>query len=196
MKTKNYLLSLLSLPYLAWVIAAIISLILVWPLLYTVGFLITYLAEFIPILNDLLYFYSVIYFLMLVYVFAIVLWGVPYTFFAISFLFWSKNKSIKSMYSVLFYSPFLLAAMSVVELSIVGLISSLLSWKMPSLEDWKSFGLISLLGITLCLLYGYFFVGTGMAGYKLLDILKLFKNESEAPQTSTLLETTSSSDTN
>ena len=119
-KPKTFLLSLLLLPYLAWVVAAVFSLILIWPLIYTIGILVSFLTEDIPILGKSL---GVLYSFILVYVFGIVYWGVPYTLFAIGFFLWSKNKSSKKTYSTLLYSPLLLAFIPVVGLMSLGLFS-------------------------------------------------------------------------
>lgn len=177
-KPKTFLLSLLLLPYLVWVVAAVFSLILIWPLIYTIGIPISFLTESIPILGKS---FGLLYSFILAYVFGIVFWGLPYTLFVIGFFFWSKNKSTKKTYSSLLYSPLLLALIPVVGLMSLGLFS-IASGKTLPLENWRNLGLISLLGVALCLIYGYIFVGLGMAGYKLFDFLKLLKSESEISQ--------------
>jgi len=191
MKPKTFLLLQLLLPYLIWIMAAVFSLFLIWPLIYTIGIPISFLTEGIPILGKFL---GALYSFVLAYVFGIVFWGVPYTLFAVGFFFWSKNKSTKKTYSALLYSPLLLAFIPAVGLMILGLFSRIISGKIPPLEDWKNLGLISLLGAALCLIYGYIFVGVGMAGYKLFDYLKLFKSESEISKDISDLDTIPSSD--
>jgi len=168
-KAKTFLLVTLLLPYIVWVIAAIYSLILIWPLIYTVGL--------IPGVAQIL---GAIYGVGFAFVIGIVFWGVPYTVFAIIFFFWSKNKPVQKIYSTLLYSPMMLALMSSIGIMILGLAFRLAAGKIPSLEEWKNLGLISLLGAGLCLLYGYFFVGAGVVGYKLLKHLKLVKDNMEA----------------
>ncbi|GEM_PF-2023748 len=180
MKPKSFLLFLLLLPYLIWVMGAIFSLILIWPLIYTVGLLFALVTEVIPVLSVLGKFFGAMYFFILIYVFGIVFWGVPYTLFSIVFLFWSKNKSTKKIYASLFYSPLLLAFIVSVGLMMLGLISRSAFGRILSLEDWKNLGLLALLGATLFLIYGYAFVGIGMAGYKYFDSRKLFKSETDS----------------
>jgi hypothetical protein len=171
MKPKTFLLSLLLLPYLIWVLAAIFSFFLIWILIYTIGL--------IPGVGDIL---VALGGFAGVYVGGFIIAGIPYTLFVIVFFFWSKNKSAQKTYSVLFYSPIFLALITSVGITIVGLAFRLVAGKIPPLEDWRNFGLISLLGSALCLVYGYIFVGIGMAGYKLFDHLKLFKKETETQE--------------
>jgi len=191
MKPKTFLVSLLLLPYLIWVMAAVFSLFLIWPLIYTIGIPISFLTEGIPILGKFL---GALYSFVLAYVFGAVFWGAPYTLFVIGFFFWSKNKSTQKTYSSLLYSPLLLGFIAAVGLMILGLIFRFASGKIPPLEDWKNLGMISLPGAALSLIYGYIFVGVGIAGYKLFDFLKLLKSESEISQDISDLDTIPSSD--
>jgi hypothetical protein len=173
-KRKNFLLSLLLLPYL------------VWPLLYVIGIPVVLLGgDFAPFGEALVAAVGIT----AVYTFGIVIWGVPYTLFAISFLFWSKNKSIKKTYSALIGSPLILAFIAVAVVMIIGLFHRFSPGKVPLLADWQNLGLISLHGAVLCLVYGYILVGIGIVGYRLFDHLKFFKSESETPQSMSGLDT-------
>lgn len=161
-----------------WVMAAIFALVLIWPLIYIIGIPVALLTEGIPSPGILSQFLGGLYFFILIYVFGIVFWGIPYTLFVIGFFLWSKNKSIQETYSALQRSPLILALITALGFMVLGLVGRFASGKILSLEDWKNLGLISLLGVALCLIYGYIFVGLGMAGYKLSDFLKL-RSESE-----------------
>ena len=176
MKPKTFLQSLLLLPYLIWIVAAIFSMFLIWPLLYTIGIPIAFLAEGIPILGKIL---GAVYGFIVAYVFGVVFWGLPYTLFAAGFFLWSKNKSTERTYSALIYSPLVLALISAAGIMIVALAFRFASGKFPPLEDWRNLGLISLSGAALCLIYGYLFVGFGIVVYRLFIHRKLLKNESE-----------------
>jgi hypothetical protein len=79
-KAKTFLSFMLLLPYIVWVVAAIYSLMLVWPLMYTVG-LIPGVAQVLTATAGV----------GTVFVFGIVFWGIPYTGFAIVFFYWSKK---------------------------------------------------------------------------------------------------------
>jgi hypothetical protein len=179
MRAKTFLQSLLLLPYLVWVIAAVFSMILIWPLLYTIGIPIAFVAEGMPILGKIL---GVVYGSIIVYVFGVVFWGLPYTFFATVFFFWSKNKSTQKTYSALIYSPLVLALISAAGIMILALAFRFASGKIPPLEDLRNLRLISLSGAALSLIYGYLFVGFGVAVYKFFMRRKLLKNEAEAQE--------------
>jgi hypothetical protein len=183
MKAKTFLQSLLLLPYLVWVAAAVFSMVLIWPLLYTIGIPIAFLAEDIPILGKI---FGALYGFIIAYVFGVVFWGLPYTLFAAVFFLWSKNKSTEKTYSALLYSPLVLALISAVGIMIVALAFRFMSGKFPPLEDWRNLGLISLSGAALCLIYGYLFVGVGAVGYRLCIRRKLLKNETEIISASTV----------
>lgn len=180
MKPKSFLQLLLLLPYLAWIIAALFSLVLIWPLIYTVGiFLIPLFTKVFPFLG---WFFGILYGFMLAYVFSIVFWGAPYTLLVIGLFIWSKNKSTKQTYKALLYSPCLLAVFTATGLLIVFLFFRTYSRIQVPLEDWRNIGFISLLAASLCLIYGYLFVGLGIAGYKSLEFLKMLKSENEITQ--------------
>lgn len=185
MKPKSFLLSLLLLPYLGWAIAAVFSLVLVWPILYGFGIFAVLLNEIFPSLGTLEAFRYFGWFLKALvgitfaYFLTVVFWGVPYTIIVISMFIWSKNKSTEQTYKALFYSPCLLALLSVAGILSVFLISRISLGAQILQEDWRNIGLISLLITTLCLVCGYFFVGLGMVGYKLLSLRKILKSEDE-----------------
>ncbi|MBX3038923.1 MAG: hypothetical protein KF758_18575 [Anaerolineales bacterium] len=171
MKPKSFLLSILFLPYLIWVLAVIFSLFLVWILIYTIGL--------IPGVANLL---LALYAFAAVYAGGGIFAGIPYTFFVVGFLFWSKNKSEKNIYSALIYSPLIVAFISALVLITIGLISRFASGIFPPMKDLINLGQISLFGVVLILIYGYILVGVGIVGYKTFDSRKWLKRDNEAPQ--------------
>ena len=178
-KRQYFLLSLLLLPYLAWVIAAVFSLFLVWPLLYAIGIPVSLLGGDLTGISEALVATVKI---TSAYTFGVAIWGMPYTLFAIIFLIWSRNKSIKRTYTALILSPIILALIAIAVVMLLGFLHRLSPDELPLLEDWQSLQIISLRAAVICLVFGYILVGIGIVGYRLFDYRKLFINESEIPR--------------
>src|SRR5688572_25355602 len=162
MKPKTFLIAMLFLPYVCWLVALLLS--------TSRNSLIDY-----PVLGSIL---GILIFASVIFMGGIVFWGIPYTLLVIGLLIWSKNKSATKIYIVFFYSPLLLTALTTILFLIIGLGSALISGFQTALAEnlfssiWFSF--LAALGIGI---FGYFFVGISAGIYKILEYLKIIKNE-------------------
>ena len=162
-----------------WLIAAAFSLFLIWPLLYGIAIPVVLLGgDFAPIGEVLVAMLGTA----AVYTFGITSWGLPYALFAILFLSWSRNKSIKMTSLGLICSPIIIAFMAVAVVMLLWLFPRFAPRIIQSLEGWQKLQVFSFRTAIICLVYGYILVGGGAVGYRLLDHFKFFKSETEAPQ--------------
>jgi amino acid transporter len=123
----------------------------------------------------------------LLYGIGIVFWGIPYTILVIGLLIWSRNKSFNRIYKTLFYSPYLLSALTIIGFLITGLLFPMTSaMRLPLLEDWVNLIWYSFLATILNLIFGYFFVGVCIGSYKIFERLKLIQNEEEITENALL----------
>jgi len=165
MKSKTFLRWSLTFPYLFWVISAPMAFI---P--YTA-------TQNIPLLDPIRVVLTVIG---LLYGIGIIFWGIPYTILVIGLLIWSRNKSSNRIYKALFYSPFLLSALTVIgALASDLLFSAITPTRLPLHENLMNLIWFSFLGTILNLIFGYFFVGVFIGSYKIFERLKLIQNEVE-----------------
>ncbi len=116
----------------------------------------------------------------IVYTLGIVFWGIPYTFFVIGVLFWSRKKSAKEVYEVLSQSPLWLALLTVVELLIVYLYWILTSEiRFSPLEDLGNLVVYSFVAMFAIFIYGYTFVFLSKGVYRVFEHRKWIKDEEE-----------------
>ena len=168
-KPKTFLLTSLLLPYLIWLISFI-------------PFSISHdLTKDYPTLDFLL---GLSTFFSLAYTFGVVFWGIPYTTLVIGLLIWSRNKSVKRVYTALFYSPLLMVPVTMAGFLIVFFYSVIMSEpRIPLLLiNVLSFVWFSFTAAIFITVFGYFFVGISAGAYQMLKYLKVIKSEEEITQ--------------
>jgi hypothetical protein len=114
-----------------------------------------------------------------VYSLGVIFWGIPYTILVLGLLVWSRKKSLKTIYNALFYSPFLLSILMIGE---VVVFTNVIPIRIPTLLDMLNLVWFSFLLVIPSLLFGYLFVGIGGIIYKVLERLKLIKQDIEPSQ--------------
>lgn len=156
MKPQKVLRLMLILPYLAWVL----------------GFLFIFLEKSsttIVISNPII---NTLKLLVEFYVIFIIYWGIPYTILAAGLLLWSNYDSLTTMHKTLSWSPFGLAALMIVEFSLIN------PTGMPNQSIWDFlmgiFFNLWIVGVP-TLLFGYFFVGLGTIIYRILEYFDMVK---------------------
>ena len=125
---------------------------------------------------------EVLFLLEYMYLYGIVIWGVPYTILV--GVLWRKSgtMSLRTFTPALRYTPCLLAVMIVVEVGIASALFGLLATN--SFGSAAAAALLSLfyyiLPAGLTILYGYFFVAIGSLLYMILESQSLLKIQAEA----------------
>jgi hypothetical protein len=160
-KPQTFLRFLLSIPYFAWAVALLFSLLLNGP------------ARNTGIPNSLL---DALTTVTSFYTIGIVIWGIPYTILTVGLLLWSRNKPAPAIYKVFLFSPLLLSGLTVVEVALISLLTS----QAPSLEGVMDFLSFVLIAVIPTLLFGYVFVGVGVIINKAMKQFNLLRIEDES----------------
>lgn len=119
----------------------------------------------------------------LFYVIGILFWFLPYLVLSIGLLFASFKSRLEVLKVILFLSPFAMAIMVMIGLTIISVPTwgfSITATAFP--EDLKTstaiYLLFGVLGLSiLALMWGYICVGLGFAGYKILQRFGMIRDE-------------------
>ena len=166
MKPQTLLRLSLIIPYLLWVLSAII--VMVVSSSKNTAFASS------AIINVLLY-------VPMLYALGIYLWGIPYTLLVIGLWLWSRGKTTQKIIRTFALSPLMLAILISLEL-----LAFSINWNDLGAgfsQNSADFG-ASVLGLgMLAIVFGYLSIGVVMGIYKVLTLLNFIKNENELTST-------------
>lgn len=145
MKPQSFFRSALFIPYILWVLCALII------------FPITQLNVDIPPVWDIVFMPAMFYLL------GILLWFFPYTILAIILWVWSRNKPLDVLRKMGLISPILLAFLMVAEMGFLFIATNDLAGFVENVLAYSAF-----LG-GLSLVFGYFCVGIAFGIFKILQ---------------------------
>ena len=125
--------------------------------------------------------FNALAFIVIIYAYWIILWGLPYTLLAIGLWIWSLHKQTRNIIKTFTWAPVLLTIPMMIET----LILDYRSYNSYSelTQNWQSFwsgfaySTLTLTGLSLA--YGYLCIGLVYVLYKLLGKLKLIQDEQE-----------------
>ena len=116
-----------------------------------------------------------------VYLVGIFLWFLPYTVLALGLFVWSRNRQANAIVRVFALAPLLLAALILLEINILSIISGGLDSYLSG-SGLQELMALNGLAIVFTLVAGYFCVGIGFGLYKLLQSLKIIKEAETKPR--------------
>ena len=125
--------------------------------------------------------FSALAFVVIIYAYGIILWGIPYTLVAIGLWIWSLRKQTRNIIKTFAWAPVLLAIPMMIQ-------SLILDYRSYSSYNelarnwqsfWSGFAYSTLVFTGFSLAYGYLCIGITYGIYKLLRKLNIIKNENE-----------------
>ena len=125
--------------------------------------------------------FNALAFVVIIYAYGIILWGIPYTLLAISLWIWSLRKETRNIIKTFAWAPVLLTVPMMIETLILGYRSY--SSYSEITQNWRSFwsgftySTLILAGLSLA--YGYVCIGIVYAINKFLGKLNIIKTEQE-----------------
>jgi hypothetical protein len=156
MKTQKFIRLSLLFPYLLWVILA--SFMVVMSEIFPT-------SESLPIVTGMIA-------ISFMYVFGIVIWGIPYTILALGLWIWSNKKPARPIVRVFVFSPLMMAVL-------VAITMYFLLGTEDSVSSDVGASILALGGFSI--LYGYGIIGIVAGFYKLLRMGNVIKPENEPP---------------
>lgn len=163
MKKQTFLRLSLLIPYLLWACSAIVT----WAISSSTN----NLENQASIINAIAY-------VLIIYAYGIILWGIPYTLLAISLWVWSARKQTHLIVKTFALAPVYLAIPIMIEILILDYdsISNIT-------QNWQGFlsgfGYSALALIGFSLAYGYLCIGIVYLIYRLSGKLNFIKSEQE-----------------
>lgn len=167
MKPQTYLRLSLLLPYLLWVTV----------------FLLTQLEDRLgqPFLPGGATDFLDVGWLAAVYLIGIFFWFVPYTILALGLWIWSLHRQANTIVRGTALSPFILAALILLEINILSIVTGGLDSYLSG-SGAADFLALNGLAVVFTLAAGYLCVGIGFGGYKILQALKIIPEPRAEPR--------------